>query len=338
MDVCGVVTVLEIVVAVHGRCVRVPDVISYVAEDFDIHLTSLEAIDAGVDRAAQNLRGRTSDATYAIKWSSGGSAAGLVVPDVLARGGACAVAAPITTRDGRLWSQREGRRLSVVPWVGDRQGIDGGLDAEQWRAFGRVLAATHALPVTAELSAVLPIADHRSEVAKARAVDALLREATPLDATAIEARRLWLEHTDQIQAAATLVEQSASEVTPTSVCHTDAHLGNVLAAPGRIWLIDWDDAALSVPEHDLMFMLGGAYGDEHIGDRQREWFFDGYGPASIDPVHLAYWRGARGLIDIAFLAQEAFTTDGPEDGWRATALRMLADQLSPTGLIARALG
>ena len=121
---------------VRGRCPSVPDVISYVAEDFGVQLTSVEAIDAGVDRAAQNLRGRTASAAYAIKWTSGGSTAGLVVPDALARRGVRAVAAPISTRDGRLWSEREGRRLSVVPWVGDRRGIDGGLDAGQWRAFG----------------------------------------------------------------------------------------------------------------------------------------------------------------------------------------------------------
>ena len=54
-----------------------------------------------------------------------------------------------------------------------------------------------------------------------------------------------------------LVEELAPAVTPTTVCHTDPHLGNVLAAPDRVWLIDWDDAALSTPEHDLMFVLGG---------------------------------------------------------------------------------
>jgi spectinomycin phosphotransferase len=314
------------------------DLISYVAEDFGIELTSVEAIGGGVDRAAQNLRGRTATASYAVKWSSGGSAAGLVVADALAARGARAVVAPIRTRDGRLWSQREGRRLSVAPWVGDRQGIDGGLDAGQWRALGEVLAAAHALPVTADLAEVLPVAGHHGDVAEAREVDALLRGAEARDALAVEVRRLWLEHADRIQAVADRVEALASAVTPTTVCHTDPHLGNVLAGPGGVWLIDWDDAALATPEQDLMFVLGGTYGDEHIGAEQRAWFFEGYGPASIDPLRLAYWRGSRGLVDAAFLAREAFTSGGAEDGWRTAAVRMLTALLSPTGLLGRALG
>lgn len=342
-------------------------IISYVAEDFGIRLTSVEAVDGGVDRAARNLRGRDSTAQYAVKWSSGGSVAGLVVPDALARRGVRGVAAPVAARDGRLWSEREGRRLSVVPWVGRRRGIEGGLDADQWRELGRVLAAAHALPVTAELAAVLPVADHRGDIAEARKADALLRGAEPADETADRVRKLWLDGSDLIDAAAARVEELAPAVPATTVCHTDPHLGNVLAAPGRVWLIDWDDAALSAPEHDLMFVLGGAYGDEFVGDEQRAWFFEGYGgggEASVDPVRLAYWRGSRGLVDVAFLAEEAFTpqdADGDRDGdgdgeagdagsgdsgdsrggpggtWRARAAGMLADALSPTGLLARAL-
>ena len=315
-----------------------PGVISYVAQDFGIELTALDSVGAGADRAAQNFRAHAAGSAYAIKWSSGGSVAGLMVSARLAEREARSVAAPVRTRDGRLWSEREGRRLSVVPWVGDRQAIEGGLDAGQWRAFGEVLAAAHALPITEELAAALPVADHRGDLAAAGKVDTLLRSTAAPDATAAEVQRVWLEHADRIQAVSACVEQLAPTATPTAVCHTDAHLGNVLAAPGRVWLIDWDDAALSTPEHDLMFVLGGGYGDEHVGELQRAWFFQGYGTVSIDPARLTYWRGSRGLVDIAFLAEEAFTSGESDGTRRARALRMLADQLSPTGLIARALG
>lgn len=311
-------------------------VISYVAEDFGIHLTSVEPVDASVDRAARTFRGQGATAAYAVKWSSGGSVAGLLLPSILAGRGLEAVAAPVPAQDGRLWSERDGRRLSVAPWVGERQGTQGGLDAGQWRAFGELLAATHALPISSDLAAVLPIAGHRGDVAKAREVDALLRSTEPADALAAEVRSRWLEHADRIRAAAARVEELAPEVTPTTVCHTDPHLGNVLAAPGRVWLIDWDDAALSTPEHDLMFVLGGAYGHEHIGEQERAWFFEGYGPASIDPLPLAYWRGSRALVDLGFLAEEAFTPDPSAGTWRATAARMLAAELAPTGLLALA--
>ena len=312
-------------------------VIDHVAEDFGIQLTSAKAINGGVDREAQNYFGRTATAGYAIKWSAGGTAAGLVVPSALADRGLRAVAAPIRTRDGRLWSERDGRRLSVVPWVGDRSGLDGGLDDVQWREFGALLAATHALPVTPDLAAVLPVAGHGKDLAATRVTEALLHASPPPDAIAAEAREIWIAHADRIAAVADRVAALAPAVPPATVCHTDPHLGNVLAAPGRMWLIDWDDAALSTPEHDLMFVLGGTYGDEHIGDRARDWFFEGYGPVTPDPAHLAYWRGSRGLADIAFLAEEAFLPGDYGDTWRARAVRLLAANLGPTGLIALAL-
>ncbi|MBR7839048.1 aminoglycoside phosphotransferase family protein [Actinospica durhamensis] len=326
--------------------------ITCVAEDFGLELTRLEPIDGGVDRAARNFRGHAEDAPYAVKWSSGGSVAGLAVPDALATRGATGVAAPVRTLEGRLYSERpdhlserserEGLRLSVTPWVGERRGIEGGLDAEQWRGLGQLLAATHELPVKSELMSVLPIANHRADVHEAEKTDALMRAAehtAARDEIAAEARRLWFEHADRIAAATARVRELAPSVTPTTVCHTDPHLGNVLAAPGRVWLIDWDDAALSTPEQDLMFVLGGAYGDEHVGDQERAWFFEGYGEVSIDPVALAYWRGCRGLVDVAFLAAEAFAPKTAEasPGWRASAVRMLADHFAPTGLLARAM-
>jgi spectinomycin phosphotransferase len=335
-------------------------VLTYVAEDFAIHLTSADPVDGGVDRAAQNFRARTADGTtYAVKWSSGGSAAGLVVPHSLSVHGTRGLAAPVPTSDGRLWSERDGRRLSVTPWVGERVGIDGGLDAAQWRALGEVLAATHALPLTPGLSAVLPVANHLADLASARAVDAMLREATPSDAIAEQVQELWFAHADRTHAAAAHVEALVPAVTPTAVCHTDPHLGNVLAAPGELWLIDWDDAALSTPEHDLMFVLGGTYGDEHIGERERSWFFEGYGQAPVDPLPLSYWRASRALCDLAFLAEEAFRAPAADSGpaaatapapadpavpspapasaWRTEALTMATAALAPTGLLALAM-
>ncbi|MFF0220512.1 phosphotransferase [Streptomyces vinaceus] len=127
-------------------------------------------------------------------------------------------------------------RLSVTSWVGERQGIDDGLQAEQWRALGAVLAQTHALPVTADLTTVLPVADHTRDLAKARTVNAVLGTTAPPDTTAAAAQRLWLEDTDQIRTVAALVEQLAPRISPTTVCHTDPHLGSVLAAPGHVWL------------------------------------------------------------------------------------------------------
>jgi spectinomycin phosphotransferase len=70
-------------------------VISYVAEDFGIDLIEVMPVDTGVDRAARNIRATSATGTYAIKWTSGGSTAGLVVPSLQAGQGVTGVTAPV---------------------------------------------------------------------------------------------------------------------------------------------------------------------------------------------------------------------------------------------------
>lgn len=75
-----------------------PSVLSHLEEDFGIEFTSVEPVNGGVDWAAQNFLGHSPTRRYAIKWSSCGSVAGLVVPNALAASGVRAVTAPVPTR------------------------------------------------------------------------------------------------------------------------------------------------------------------------------------------------------------------------------------------------
>jgi hypothetical protein len=97
------------------------------ATEFGLKVNAIEGNDAGVDRSAQRFRVHADDPLtgpgwYAVKWSTGGSTAGLLVPAALAAASVAGVPGPRLARDGRPWAdQRVGGdvgRLSVVPWVG----------------------------------------------------------------------------------------------------------------------------------------------------------------------------------------------------------------------------
>ena len=142
--------------ATGGNLVR-----GWVEEDFALDLVSLDAVEHGADDNAQLWRGSAADGIrFAVKLSGGGNAAGLVLTAHLASNGVRGIAAPMLTRPGQLWSEREGRRLSVVPWVSDDRALDGPMGAAYWRAYGDLLAQVHATAPPDELVSLLPREEH----------------------------------------------------------------------------------------------------------------------------------------------------------------------------------
>jgi spectinomycin phosphotransferase len=334
------------------------DLAGVLAAEFGLKVNAIEGNDAGIDNSAQRFRVRADDPRtgpgwYAVKCSTGGSAAGLLVPAALAAASVGGVPSPRPARDGRPWADvgvgGVAGRLSVVPWVGARQALDGGLSGAQWRAFGRLMAAVHSYQPSAEISAVLPPVSHTREVAEAARTDALVGDDR--EGPQNETASLWREHRGRILAAAEAVPRLAGHITPAVLCHADPHLGNILAPQlgadddSSVWLVDWDDAVLATPELDLMFVLGATYGSEHIGDSERTYFargYLGYDSATsddlarvADPARLQYYRLVHALTDIADLAADAVRPE-TEPLWRSTASRLVATQLSSAGLFALA--
>ncbi len=333
------------------------DLPEILAAEFGLAVSAVETNDAGIDRSAQRFRVRAEQPHgdprwFAGKWSSGGSIAGLWTPAALSEAPINGVPGPLPARDRRPWADvplyGEPRRLSVVPWVGDRQAIDGGLTESQWRAFGRLLAGVHAYRVRAELRAVLPAMSHDRELAAVKRTDDLVEN----DRTGVnrDVAAVWRSQRDRLMSAADAVPALAGAIEPAVLCHADPHLGNVLAddrdtADSSVWLVDWDDAVLATPELDLMFVLGATYGSEHISEPERTWFATGYLASesatgddlrrAADPERLRYYRAVRALIDVADLAAEALVPE-TEPGWRAVAARLVAENLAPDGLLALA--
>lgn len=118
------------------------------------------------------------------------------------------------------------------------------------------------------------------------------------------------------------------------LCHGDAHTANVLIDPdGQVWLIDWDDAVLAPQERDLMFVVHGVLADAPVSDREQSWFFEGYGPAELDPVRLGYYRCSGALQDLGGFAAVVLDDRQHSSEERAHALTNFRSLLWPSGIV-----
>jgi spectinomycin phosphotransferase len=304
---------------------------AWLREDFGLEVVSLERVRGGADENAALWRARDeAGVSYAVKWSSGGSSAGLVVSAHLARLGVAGVPAPIATRAGRAWSERAGRRLSATRWLSDARALDAGMSERHWTAFGALLARVHAAPVPEPVRAALPLETHGHERA-ALALRALERCARGDDVELVERARstgrLLLERADALAPGL-----RARPMAPV-ICHGDPHLLNLLREGERLWLIDWDDAALAPRERDLLFVLGGGVLPfAPVGEREQGWFLAGYGDAVPDPERLAYHRCVRALEDLALPALQLADPERATELDRDSARAAVRGGLSATGL------
>jgi spectinomycin phosphotransferase len=100
---------------------------------------------------------------------------------------------------------REGRRLSVVPWIAGERAADTGLTLDQWASYGGLLAEVHGTVPSAELRDVLPAINPINARMPALVRSVEIRLAMPKDAIDEQVASVWGEHRDAI---ATIVEQT----------------------------------------------------------------------------------------------------------------------------------
>lgn len=317
---------------------------AWVRDDFDVDLVAIDPVGNGADVAAEVWRGTSAEGErYAVKWSGGGTTAGLAVSAWLAEHGVPGVVGPVPTRGGGLWSERVGRRLSLAPWASDEGALHGGMTAEHWEAYGAMLAQVHAVPA-ADAPKSLPREEHTHE-RWASAVRVLHGECTsdelPADDLVRTLASEWRAAADRIAAllaqADALGRKLRAQYAPSVVCHGDPHLGNLLLRGADVFLIDWDDAVLAPRERDLLFVIGGVLLPfAPVSQQEQQWFFTGYGPVDIDPHRLTYYRCVRALEDLAVPAAQVLELREPTEE-RAEALSIFQGVVSSTGLAGLAL-
>jgi spectinomycin phosphotransferase len=336
-----------------GSRVLNAELVAWLEADFDLRVVEAVLAEGGVDCAATLWRVRAVTGRHlAVKWTSGGTVAGLAVARALAHAGIEGTVAPLPARDGRSWSDRGGRRLVVLPWVNAPVALDADLEERHWVAFGRLLAAVHATPAAALPE--LPSSDRshrrlRGAVAELhRDLDEALapRSATDvvddLIAFVLDEAPLLRVVVDALLAGADHLHAAgvwSGDGSPHMACHADPHLGNVLAGDdGRVWLLDWDDAVTGPREQDLLFVLdGGVLAFAPVTAAQTDAFFTGYGAVEIDQHALAYHRSIRALEDLVDFALEVLAPDRHARATRGAACRYLRGNLAAGGLTDAAL-
>ena len=311
-------------------------------ERFGLPAVAITFLPLGYDTNAWAYR-LEADETFFLKVRRGPAALpGLLAPRAAGDAGIDGVLAPRPTTDGALWAALGDFTVTLQPFIAGRDAWDTGLSDAQWLAFGALLRRVHALPVPPSLAAQLVVerfVPDYIEFMPALAAHAHVGSHVH-DPLAADLAACWRQHEATIDAlwrrATALGEQLRRADRPRVLCHADAHLANVLVGDdGRLWLIDWDGAALAPRERDLMFVFGGIAAGQ-AGPRETALFVRGYGPVAPDAAALTYYRCAWVLQDLASFGHTVLD-DAAGEATRREALRLFKSNFAPGELATLAL-
>ena len=300
----------------------------------------------GYDYAASVYRLTTTEgADYFLKVRTGTvNTASLAVPAYLHAHGLSEVLAPLPTLTGALWQPHTGRAYLLYPFIAGAAPLPAGQAPDHWRQFGALLRRLHTVALPPDL-AVLLQRETFAPIATARIpeLDALIA-AQPFTAPVRrDLAAAWLTHRALILAVTARANDlsrrlQARPAPAVCLCHADPHWSNVLVdAAGQLWLVDWDDLLLAVPERDLMFVIGGISGDwPALTDTAN--LMQGYGPAAVDPLALAYYRADWAVQDLAAFAEQVLLAPGQTEAGQQDALRLFRGLFDPGSIVTLALG
>ena len=270
--------------------------------------------------------------------------AGLLVPRALIERGIPNILAPLPARDSVLWRPLDGHpgyTVVLYPFVRGDNAMHAEMTDDQWRAFGATLRAVHDSGLHARFDGLL-----RGESFTLPSA-ALVRELLDLvHARSFEnpiAERFaasWREHAEQIKRLLARAEELGRALQTRRfepvLCHADIHAANILlAADGGIWLIDWDGPLIAPRERDLLFVVGSRIARD-VTPEEEDRFFEGYGPAEIDPDALVYYRYERIVEDLGEFGKSVFLNPDLSDEARADEAELAMGLFAPGGDIDRA--
>jgi spectinomycin phosphotransferase len=313
---------------------------SAIAERLVLTAVQIIFLPLGADQNTAVYRSETNDKTaYFLKLRSGVfEETAVTLPHFLHDQGIRHIIAPLTTKTGQLWTRLDAFTVILYPFVDGRNGRELKLSAAQWAALGAALKKLHTLTVPPAIKTHLrqeAYSPRWREMVKMfleRVQSDAYDDSVALELAAfLRGRRA--EILDLVQRAEQLAESLARESLELVLCHADIHASNVLV-DGRdtLYIVDWDDPLLAPKERDLMF-IGGAQG--FVGYTMpggRSAVLSGYGPATINPRALAYYRYERIIEDIALYCEQLLlSNEGGQD--RAQSLRYLVSNFLPDGTI-----
>jgi spectinomycin phosphotransferase len=209
-----------------------------------------------------------------------------------------------------------------------------GLSDRQWGDLGSALKNIHATVLPPELARLI-----RLETYTPRWRESLKTSMERIEQDTYE-DPIAVQVADFMKAKSSIVldlirqtERLAAEVQARTLepvlCHSDIHAGNVFIAENNaLFIVDWDDPIVAPKERDLMYIGGGLMGGWRAPQEEEALFYQGYGPAQIDPAAMAYYRFERIIEDLAIYCEQLLmSSEGGDD--REQSLRYLMSSFLP---------
>lgn len=307
---------------------------------YPLPVMSVTFLPLGADRNTAVYRATVEDGTpYFVKLRRGDfDETTVLVPYLLHTQGIRQIIGPLAARSGQVWVPLDEYKLTVSPFVEGRDGYEIDLSDRHWIEFGRALRGIHTAVLPPALRARIPQETYSPKGREiVKGFQAQVEDTTFADPVAAELASLLRTQRDEINALVRGAEVLAAVLQvwplPLILCHADIHAGNVfITAHDDLYIVDWDTLTLAPKERDLMFVGGGLFRDTRTAEEEEALFYQGYGPAPVDPIALAYYRYERIVQDIAAYCEQILATDeGGED--RANGLQQLQSQFLPGGVV-----
>jgi spectinomycin phosphotransferase len=303
---------------------------------YGLTITQLTFLPLGMDLSTAVYRATTPGQTaYFCKLKRGlFDDISVELPKFLSQQGITAIIPPLTTQTGQLRAELDEFNLIVYPFVEGINGYEVALSEQQWADFGAALQQIHATSLPQSLIENIQKETYSPEWRdECRQIIARLDEEIPVEPVAVEMatflhaqRPLIL---DLVTRAERLAHIMASRPIEFVLCHSDIHPGNLLIdTQGSLFIVDWDYPILAPKEKDLMFIGGGQGFVGCTAETEERLFYQGYIPAQIDPIALAYYRYERNVMDIVVVCEQILSSqEGSQD--RAQALEYLKFSFLP---------
>jgi spectinomycin phosphotransferase len=314
-------------------------------QSYGLAVAGLDFLPVGYDNNAWVYRVTANDgARTFLKVRRGPiNVPGLRVPRFLKDQGIEAVVAPLRANGDLPWTELDGFKLILYPFLEAETGYAVGLSDAQWIEFGATLKRLHATPLPADLAAQMRVETFVSRhVPIVRALSARIAagEFNGTDPYQRELADFWGVRQPEIDwlldRTEALSQRLRARPTTPVVCHADIHTHNVLVdGDGRLYIVDWDETLLAPKERDLMFVGAGIDGPKY-GPRETALFFQGYGAITPDSLAMAYYRIEWGVQDLGEFGKQVFDAADVGAETKADAVRLVKGMFAPGNSLDRA--
>jgi spectinomycin phosphotransferase len=314
-------------------------ILGHLQHEYGLYAIQLNFLPLGVDVNAAVYRLLAQDGkVYFLKLRKGVFEELIVaVPQFLESQGIPHILAPIPTLKGQLWGNLDEYRMTLYPFVAGKDGYEATLSDRQWVELGAAMRAVHTARIPPDLRQMLPQEIYSSRYRQAvREFQAQVVSTTYEDRISARLAAFMQEKQAEISRLVDRSEKLGQALQARSLefvlCHADLHAGNLLISNQEaFFIVDWDSALLAPRECDLMF-AGAGMSSNWPGEREAELFYQGYGPAQVDAIALAYYRYERVIQDVALFCEEIFLS-GEADRDRQQAHIYLTSQFLPGHLV-----